>query len=67
LIKFLDKFYNKKDVPWVHFIWFAHYLGKIPHEEKLFGSFWWRDELKQIDNFRGVASVLHGCGDRSLF
>jgi hypothetical protein len=31
LIKFLDKFYNKKDLPWVNLVWFAHYEGKVPH------------------------------------
>jgi hypothetical protein len=31
------------------------------------GSFWWRDVLKQVDNFRWVASVSHGRGDTSLF
>jgi hypothetical protein len=54
LIKFLDKFYNKNALPWVDLIWFAHYQGKVPHEEKLCGSFWWRDIMKHVDNFRGV-------------
>jgi hypothetical protein len=67
LIKFIDKFYNKKDVPWVHLIWFSHYQGRIPHGEKLYGSFWWRDVLKQVDNFRGVALVSHARGNTSLF
>jgi hypothetical protein len=60
LIKYLDKFYNKKDLPWVDLLWFAHYQDKVPHEEKLCGSFWWRDVMKQVDNFRGVAAVIHG-------
>jgi hypothetical protein len=38
--------------------------GKIPHKEKLCGSFWWRDVLKQVDNFREVAA---GRGDTALF
>jgi hypothetical protein len=67
LIKFLDKFYNKKDVPWVHLVWFAHYQGKVPHEENLCGSFWWRDVCKQVDNFRGVAYVKHGTGETASF
>jgi hypothetical protein len=44
-------------------IWDAHNDGKIPHAEKLCGSFWWRDVLKLVDNFRGVAVVKHGMGD----
>jgi hypothetical protein len=67
LIKFLDKFYNRRDVPWVQLIWGAHYEGKIPHSENLCGSFWWRDVMKQVDNFRGVAKVKLGKGDSFLF
>jgi hypothetical protein len=67
LIKFLDKFYNRKDVPWVNLVWFAHYDNKIPHAENLCGSFWWRDVLKLVDNFRGVAAVTLGMGDTFLF
>jgi hypothetical protein len=63
LLKHLDKFYNHRDIPWVHLIWDAHYDGKIPHAEKLCGSFWWRDVLKLVDNFKGVAGVKHGKGD----
>jgi hypothetical protein len=67
LLKFLDKFYNKKDIPWVQLVWFAHYTDKIPHAENLCGSFWWRDVLKLVDNFRGVAEVHLGKGDTFLF
>jgi hypothetical protein len=62
LIKFLDMFYNKKDIPWIQLIWSAHYPGKLPHEENMVGSFWWRDVPRQVDNFRGVALVTHGKG-----
>jgi hypothetical protein len=67
LIKFLDKFYNRKALPWVDLVWFAHYQGKVPHEVKLCGSFWWRDVMKQVDNFRGVEAVIQGKGDTLLF
>src|SRR5438128_6523662 len=31
LLKHLDKFYNKRDIPWVKFIWSTHYSnGEIP-------------------------------------
>jgi hypothetical protein len=39
LIKILDKFYNKRDLPWVNLIWEKHYAGKVPHAESLCGSF----------------------------
>jgi hypothetical protein len=67
LIKFLDKFYNKAELPWVQLIWSEYYLNSIPHAENLKGSFWWRDVLKQVDNFRGVARVKPGRGDTFLF
>jgi hypothetical protein len=31
------------------------------------GSFWWRDVLKQVDNFRGVSFIQPGRGDTFLF
>jgi hypothetical protein len=67
LIKFLDKFYNKRDLPWVRLIWENHYVGRVPHAENLCGSFWWKDVLRQVDNFRAVARVKLGIGDTFLF
>jgi hypothetical protein len=67
LLKFLDKFYNKRDTPWVQLVWFAHYQGKVPHEEKLCGSFWWKDVMKQVDNFRGISVISMGTGDTFMF
>jgi hypothetical protein len=51
LIKFLDKFYNKVAIPWVKLSLSAYYQGKVAHAENMMGSFWWRDVLKQVDNF----------------
>lgn len=48
LMKNLDKFFNKKDIPWVNMIRENHYSnGKLPNLIKK-GSFWWRDILKLI-------------------
>jgi hypothetical protein len=60
----LDKFYNKKGSALDAADLVCSLPGKIPHEEKLCGSFWWRDVLKQVDNFREVAV---GRGDTALF
>jgi hypothetical protein len=54
-------------LPLVQLIWSEYYLDSIPHAENLKGSFWWRDVLKQVDNFRGVARVKPGRGDTFLF
>jgi len=52
LLKHLDKFYNKKEIPWVKLIWHAHYSnGDIPHASTDRGSFWWRDVLKNFVTF----------------
>jgi hypothetical protein len=67
LIKILDKFYNHRDIPWVKLVWHAYYQDKVPHAENLCGSFWWKDVLKQVDNFRGVTVVKQGAGDIFLF
>jgi hypothetical protein len=37
------------------------------HWKKLKGSFWWRDVLKQVDNYRGVTYINLGRGDTILF
>jgi hypothetical protein len=47
LLKHLDKFYNRKEIPWVKLVWHAHYSnGDIPHATIDKGSFWWKDILK---------------------
>jgi hypothetical protein len=68
LIKHLDKFYNKKDIPWVNLIWNSHYSnGEILHASKENGSFWWREVLKLADLFRGIAPCKVGDGSTVLF
>jgi hypothetical protein len=39
LLKFLDKFYKKKDIQWVHLIWQTYYQHSIPHASDMCGSF----------------------------
>ena len=40
LMKYLHKFYNKADIPWVQLIWNTHYSnGQIPHASREKGSF----------------------------
>jgi hypothetical protein len=40
---------------------------KVPHAEKLYGSFLWKDLLKKVDNFREVSVVKPGVGNTFLF
>lgn len=67
LIKHLQKFYNKEDVPWVQLIWNSYYFGRVPHDTTLCGSFWWRDVSKLMDKFRVVYVVQVNSGDTVLF
>lgn len=62
LLKNLDKFYNKKDIPWVSLVWEKHYSnGKLPNHVKK-GSFSWRDILKLLGSYKSfsVAQVQNG-------
>ena len=57
LLKNFHKFYNRADIPWVHLIWEKYYSnGRLPNHVKK-GSFWWKDVLKLLDKFKGMASV----------
>jgi hypothetical protein len=67
LLKFLDKFYNKADTPWVNLIWRTYYQASVPQAENLCGSFWWKDVCKHLDKYRQVATVLPGKGDTFMF
>jgi hypothetical protein len=40
LLKYLDKFYNKKDLQWVELIWSTYYQNSIPHATDSCGPFW---------------------------
>lgn len=52
LLKFLHKFYNHRDLPWVHLTWQELYRRQIPpHLCKPKGSFWWKDIIRMADNF----------------
>lgn len=57
LLKHLMKFFNKEDIPWVALVWECYYEnGCLPSSTKK-GSFWWRDILKLLDKFKGIAMV----------
>jgi hypothetical protein len=43
LLKYMDKFMNKMDIPWVDFVWHSYYGGKVHQACSKFGSFWWKN------------------------
>lgn len=58
MLKNLHKFFNRVDIPWVHLVWERHYNdGTLPSSSRLKGSFWWKDNLKLLDSFKGMAMV----------
>jgi hypothetical protein len=68
LLKHLDKFYNKRDIPWINLIWNTYYSeGKVPHATKDKVSFWWKDLLKLCDIYIGIDKCSVGDGTTVLF
>ena len=67
LLKNLHRFFNKADVSWVGLLWSRLYSnGRLPSETKK-GSFWWRDTLKLLQQFKGLSvSIIHN-GETCLF
>jgi len=59
LLKHLHKFFNRCNLPWVELVWDKHYKnGRLPSSTVPKGSFWWRDALKLLDKYKGMASVI---------
>lgn len=57
LITHLHKFFNKVGIPWVSLVWEKYYGSRrLPRSSKK-GSFWWRDILKLLYKFKGMARV----------
>ena len=67
LLKFLHKFYNRHDIPWVHLIWDSYYCDTIPHAHDSCGSFWWKYLIHLMPRYRGVTRIKIGNGSSSLF
>jgi len=54
LMKFLDKFYNHANIPWVKLTWLKLYQNSNipPHDRCPSGSFWWKDIMKLFGKFK---------------
>lgn len=58
LLKSLRTFFNRENLPWVSLVWDNYYKnGSLPSSTKK-GSFWWRDLLKLLDQYKELASSL---------
>jgi len=52
LMKYLHKFYNREDIPWVSLVWEKYYSnGRLPENSNR-GSFWWF-----IHKYKDVARI----------
>jgi hypothetical protein len=67
LLKYLHKFYNNDDTPWVQLVRDAYYFEAVPHATVLVGSFWWRDVFSLVDQYRVVTTCKIGSGESILF
>jgi hypothetical protein len=67
LMKNLDKFFSKADLPWVKLIWSQYYTNGKISGSRMEGSFWWRGNLRLLDTFKGLARAEFGSGDTILF
>lgn len=65
LLKFLDKFYNHANTPWVKLTWENFYKNNFipPHAKCPSGSFWWRDLLNLTDDFRKLSICVPSKGN----
>lgn len=65
LLKYLDKFYNHANTPWVKLTWEKFHKNSYipPHAKSPSGSFWWRDLLKLTDAFRNIATCSPSKGN----
>jgi hypothetical protein len=57
LLKFLDKFYSKSDIPWVQLTWSKLYANNQtpPHVRSPVGSFWWKEVIGLFNKFQTMA------------
>lgn len=67
LLKNLHKIFNKAQIPWVQIVWEKHYAnGRLPNTTKK-GSFWWKDNLKNMQKFKQMAQIQIKNGETCLF
>jgi hypothetical protein len=62
-LKNLHKFFNRANIPWVHLVWEKYYRNGKLLNHIMKGSFWWRDILRLLHKFKGLASVIIHRGD----
>lgn len=68
LLKFLDIFYNHRDLPWVHLTWQKLYSRPVPpHECKPKGSFWCKSVIRLAEYYFMLSSCSVKSGISTSF
>jgi hypothetical protein len=67
LLKFVHKFFNNHDLPWVNLVWNNYYrTDRLPGCSNI-GSFWWKSLLSLVQDFKGLTAPTIGNGRTILF
>ena len=68
MIKNLYKFFICLDIPWVKLIWQAYYQnGSLQDCNTHKGSFWWRNCLSFLSDFKNMTTTVPGQGNNTMF
>lgn len=68
LLKFLQKFFNKVDIPWISLTWNAFFQNRLAlPSRRIGGSFWWKDIMGLLDDFKGFSRCSVSNGGSCLF
>jgi hypothetical protein len=69
LLKYLDKFYNQSDLPWVQLTWSNLYSNQQtpPQARCPTGSFWWKDILKLFKQFKSMSVCIPNKDNTVMF
>lgn len=67
LTKYLFKFFNKHNIPWVKLLWSAYYNnGNVPAFPTKVGSFSWRDCCSVLNEFKAMTICKINSGTTAL-
>lgn len=69
LMKFLDKFYNNAEIPWVSLTWTKFHSNEQtpPQVRSPVGSFWSKEVMKLFDKYKSFALCCPNRGNSVLF
>lgn len=67
LMKNMHKFFNKVNLPWVQLVWEQYYANFLPSNTQANASFWWKDNLKLLENYKEITTCNCHCGNTIQF